>query len=142
MSAIAGAYFLDGRPVDRAELDRMVSILAHRGPDGCGAWREGPVGVGHCMLRTTPESLRETFPLIGSGGEFVLTADARIDNRSELIAALNLVDRASGEITDGDLILAAYERWGEHCPGKLLGDFAFAIWDGRTRSLFCVRDYF
>lgn len=142
MSAIAGAYFLDDRPVDCVDLDRMVAILAHRGPDGSGVWRQGSVGVGHCLLWTTPESLREKFPLVSKAGELVLTADARIDNRSELIAALNLVDRASEEITDGDLILAAYERWGEHCPGKLLGDFAFAIWDGRTRSLFCVRDYF
>jgi asparagine synthase (glutamine-hydrolysing) len=142
VSAIAGVYFLDGQPVGCADVDRMVAIQAHRGPDGSGVWSKGPVGVGHCLLWTTPESLREKFPRISRAGELVLTADARIDNRHALIAALNRGDRSPEELTDGPLILAAYERWGERSPERLLGDFAFVVWDGRTQSLLCVRDYF
>jgi len=142
MSAIAGIYYLDGRPVERADLGRMVDILAHRGPDGAGVWSEGPVGLGHRMLWTTPESLIEQLPLGNQTGDLVITADARIDNRDELIAALGLTDRPSEKITDSQLILSAYERWGESCPEHLLGDFAFVIWDGRKKVLFCARDHF
>jgi asparagine synthase (glutamine-hydrolysing) len=142
MSGIAGIYFLDGRSVDNVDLERMVARLAHRGPDGKGVWSEGCVGMGLGMLWTTPESLHEKLPLMNQRGDLVITADARIDNRAELIAKLNLTDSPPGDITDSELILASYERWGERCTDKLLGDFSFAIWDGREHALFCARDHF
>src|SRR5881296_3903808 len=138
VSGIAGLWRLDGRPGEPAELDGMLARLAHRGPDGTGAWREGRVALGHGMLHTTPESLREQQPLVGTRGDLVLVADARVDNRAELCSLLP----APSDATDAELILAAYERWGEACPEHLLGDFAFAIWDGRTQRLFCARDHF
>ena len=107
-----------------------------------GLWSDGSIGLGHRMLWTTPESLHEKQPLLNQSGDLVITADARIDNREELIAALDLTDRAPYSITDSQLILAAYEKWGEICPEKLLGDFAFVIWDGRKQALFCARDHF
>jgi asparagine synthase (glutamine-hydrolysing) len=141
MSGIVGLWRLDGQPVARAELMRMAESLAHRGPDGGGVWNDGAVGLAHRMLRTTPESFREWLPLANATGDLILTADARIDNREELIAELGLADRPLDEISDSRLILGAYEKWGEGCPEKLLGDFAFAIWDGRCRRLFCARDH-
>jgi asparagine synthase (glutamine-hydrolysing) len=141
VSAIAGIYFLDGRSVSCVDLERMVETLAHRGPDGKGIWNEGCVGLGHRMLWTTPESLEEKLPHVSQTADLALTADARIDNRDELTAALDLTDCPRGEITDSQLILAAYEKWDEHCPEKLLGDFAFAIWDRRRQRLFCARDH-
>ena len=138
MSGIAGLWRLDGRPVEPAELESMTARLAHRGPDGAGAWRDGPVGLGHRMLHTTPESLRERQPLVSASADLVLTADARLDNRDELCSLLP----APRSLTDAALILLAYERWGERCPEHLLGDFAFAIWDARRRLLFCARDHF
>ena len=119
----------------------MLESVAHRGPDGAGAWNEGPAGLGHRMLHTTPESLHEELPLVNRSEDLVLTADARIDNREELIVALGCTGRPREEITDGELILGAYERWGERCPERLLGDFAFAIWDRRRQVLFCARDH-
>jgi asparagine synthase (glutamine-hydrolysing) len=142
MSGIVGIYYLDGRPVGCTDLERMVSRLAHRGPDGTGIWHGGPVGLGHRMLWTTPESLQEQCPLVSQSGDLGLTADAWVDNRDELVTALGLSDRLRGEITDSQLILAAYEKWGTSCPAKLLGDFAFAIWDRHNRRLFCARDHF
>ena len=67
-----------------------------------------------------------------------ITADARIDNRQELIQKFQV----SQTTTDSELILLAYETWGEECVNHLLGDFAFAIWDARARSFFCARDHF
>ncbi len=67
-----------------------------------------------------------------------ISADARIDNRRELIQKLN----ASQTATDAELILLAYEMWGEDCVNHLLGDFAFAISDVRRKRIFCARDHF
>jgi asparagine synthase (glutamine-hydrolysing) len=142
MSAIAGIYYLDDRRVDSANLTKMIDILAHRGPDGSNVWSEGSIGFAHRMLWTTPESLLEKLPSVNQTGDIVLTADARIDNRDELIAALALNDRPSEKIADSQLVLAAYEKWGEDCPKQLLGDFAFAIWDRQKQMLLCARDHF
>ncbi len=117
----------------------MLAALAHRGPDGLEHWRHGAVGLGQAMLRTTPEAAQEMLPLVQ--GELVLTADARIDNRDELIRRLGLTDRPAGQLADSALILAAYEKWGTACPEYLVGDFAFALWDGHRRTLFCARDH-
>ena len=138
MSAIVGIYNLDGRPVDHADLDHMVDHAAPWKADCSGVWHKGPVGLGHRMMFDTPESLQDHPPLVR--GELALTADARIDNRREMIAALDLTGRPASEITDSELILHAYEKWGEDCPTHLIGDFAFAIWDNRLRKLFCSRD--
>ncbi|MBU7581637.1 MAG: lasso peptide isopeptide bond-forming cyclase [Nostoc sp. TH1S01] len=141
MSGILGIYYLDARPVEPESIRQMVDILAHRGPDGADVWYGGSVGLGHRMLWTTPESLLEKLPLVDRTGNLVITADARIDNRDELISALSLTDHPAEKITDSQLILAAYEKWGERCPEKLIGDFAFAIWDERQQKLFCARDH-
>jgi asparagine synthase (glutamine-hydrolysing) len=70
-----------------------------------------------------------------------ITADVRLDNRSELIEKLDL-DKLHRPITDSSLVLAAYRKWDLQCPKELLGDFAFAIWDERKRRFFCARDHF
>ena len=142
MSAIVGIYYRDGRAIESQSLAKMLDILSHRGEDGVDTWYRDSIGLGHRLLWTTPESLLEQQPLISSSGNLVLTADARIDNREELISSLELTDIPAAKITDSQLILAAYERWGKDCPDKLLGDFAFTIWNDREQSLFCARDHF
>lgn len=103
-------------------------------------WRNGLIALGHRMLLTTLESVEETLPLADGTGCLALTADARIDNREELIARLYPDDRPPEHVTDSALILRAYETWDDKCPEKLVGDFAFALWDGRKQRLFCARD--
>ena len=141
MSAIAGIFHRDGRPAAASVLHLLAETLAHRGPDARAIWTDGgPVGLVDCLLWSTQESKQERLPLTSVDGTRVLVADARIDNRQELAAALGFLDRDLGEITDGQLILAAFDRWGENCPQKLLGDFAIAIWNSRDGSLFLARD--
>jgi asparagine synthase (glutamine-hydrolysing) len=130
---------LNGAPVIHEDIERMTAILGHRGKDDFGIWVHGSVGLGNQMLWTTPESQLERLPCADSSGDLVITADARIDNREELYAALEIHDR---NCTDSGLILAAYKKWAENCPTKLLGDFSFAIFDQRQRRLFCARDHF
>ena len=140
MSGIVGIYNSDGRPVDRMDIKAMTDSIAYRGPDGSGVWTDGPVGLGHLMLQTTPESLHEKLPMLDETGNLAITADARIDNRDKLISSLNFNGRPKEAITDSELILASYKKWEETCPEKLLGDFAFAIWDSVKKKIFCARD--
>ncbi len=142
MSGILGLYNLKGCPVEPSHLEQMTQSLAHRGPDGSQTWIEGALGLGHRMLWTTPESLLEILPVVHEDGNLVMTADARLDNREELVEALNLPRHLVEKITDSDIILAAYSTWGEQCPDYLIGDFAFVIWDRQQQHLFCARDHF
>jgi asparagine synthase (glutamine-hydrolysing) len=141
MSAIVGLYHLSNQTIESSQLSAMLDTLAHRGPDRRDSWCDHHIGLGHGMLWTTPESLHETLPLATASGQRVITADARIDNRDELMHRLQL-DGPSHQITDSQLILNAYEHWGERCIEYLVGDFAFAIWDAQQQSLFCARDHF
>jgi asparagine synthase (glutamine-hydrolysing) len=141
VSAIVGLYNIDGKPIDGVTVKRMLDSLTHRGPDVAAVWSNGAIGLGQRMRWTTPESLYEKLPLSNQSGDLILAADARIDNREDLMAALGLSGGAPGSMTDSQLILAAYEKWGEMCPEKFLGDFAFVIWDKRKQTLFCARDH-
>src|SRR6266852_1652272 len=138
MSGLAGIYNLDGRPVDPALLRRMTERIAHRGPDGSGYWIDGPVGLGHRMLHTTPESLQEKQPLLDETGKLCLVFDGRVDNREELKEALTAKGARLRTDTDVEIVLRAYECWGEECLKRIIGDFAFVIWDRRHHQLFCA----
>ena len=84
MSGIIGVYHLDGRPVRQMDLDSMVHHVAPWQADNRNVWLGGHVGFGHCMLHAMQESLCERL-LLSLGDRLVITADARIDNRKELI---------------------------------------------------------
>jgi asparagine synthase (glutamine-hydrolysing) len=118
----------------------MMKALGHRGPDDSHFWNEGPAGLGHVMLWTTPESLHEKLPLADESSGTVITADARIDNRDDLIVALWGSGEPAKSISDSQIILRAYQKWGEGCPERIVGDFAFCIVDRRRHMVFCARD--
>ncbi|HET6566611.1 MAG TPA: asparagine synthase-related protein, partial [Rhodothermales bacterium] len=140
MSGIAGLYYFDGRQVGPGLMEHMVDSMAgHRGPDAQAVWSDGQIGLAHCMLYTTPESLSEHLPAANCAGNIVITADARIDNREELLAALGR-SVLGQDCADSQLLLAGYERWGEAVVSHLVGDFAFVVWDARARRLFCAVD--
>jgi asparagine synthase (glutamine-hydrolysing) len=140
MSGIAGIIRFDGGPVEQGLVERMTGAMSYRGPDGIHHWTKGSVALGHCMLRTTPESLEETQPLTNEDENLVLVMDGWLSNweelRCELLArGANLRTRA-----DAELVLRSYEQWSRDCLAHIDGDFAFVIWDARKRSAFCARD--
>jgi asparagine synthase (glutamine-hydrolysing) len=143
MSGIVAIVNFDGAPVDPQVLRAMAEQCAYRGPDGIRYWIRGNVGLAYLALHATPESLREVQPLPSEDGTLCLVADARLDNRPELIPLLSAKgEPVTTKSTDADLILAAYRIWGEGCPEQIIGDYAFAIWDAREQHLFCARDAF
>jgi asparagine synthase (glutamine-hydrolysing) len=141
VSGLVGVVNFDGAPVDRALLSSMTNSLGFRGPDATRTWIDGAAGFGHTLLKATDESDREEQPFTLDGRTWIV-ADARVDGRRELVSKL----RAKGcdvslDRPDCEMILHAYRVWGEACLDHLLGDFAFAIWDGPRRRLFCARDH-
>ncbi len=142
MSAICGIVRFDSRPASEADLASTMAAMAHYAVDGSGVWCEGSVALGHQMLWVTPESQTEVLPFHDALAGLTITADARIDNRDELFSALRVPPHQGTSMPDSLLILLAYQKWGERTPERLLGDFAFAIWDARRQMLFCARDIF
>lgn len=141
MSGIAARFCPERRSDVVADCRRMVERLAHRGPDGRGVWGDGPVALGHLRFASTPEAVFERQPLVSADGRLAMTADVRLDNRAELAAGLGITLDPAVPIPDSALVLAAYDRWGDACPARLLGDFAFVVWDASRRALFCARDH-
>jgi asparagine synthase (glutamine-hydrolysing) len=141
LSGICGVLHLRGESIDRSVMDTLASTLEFRAPDRLGLWVGGPVGLAHALLRTVePPEVAQPFSLCGS---VWIAADARIDGRAALVQRLVAAGRqVPPGASDPELILHAYLAWGKDCARNLLGDFAFAIWDARTRTLFCARDHF
>jgi len=137
VSGICGIIRFDGA-VEPTAASAMSAAIAHRGGDAAGVHADGPAALAATLRHDTPESLREKQPLVGEGG-LVVVADARLDNRDELIAALGRTGAPAP--TDADIILAAIEAWGDDAPARLVGDFAFAAWDPAGRRLLCARDH-
>jgi len=140
VSGLAGVYSLHGRAVDAGLLRKLTAAVAHRGPDGEGYWTDGPAGLGHRILRTTPESLSEKQPLLDESETLCLALDGRVDNRDELAAWLRAAGVHLRTDSDAELVLQSYGLWSDGCVSRIVGDFAFAIWDRRRRRLFCARD--
>ena len=140
MSGLAGVFGLHGRAVDAKLLRKLTAAVAHRGPDGEGYWSDGPVGLGHRISRTTPESLSEKQPLLDERETLCLILDGRVDNRAELAAWLRDEGACLRADTDAELVLQSYALWADGCASRVVGDFAFAIWDRGRRRLFCARD--
>ncbi|HJX26491.1 MAG TPA: asparagine synthase-related protein [Thermoanaerobaculia bacterium] len=142
MSAICGVVDFSGRPVASAGISAMAEAASYRGLNGVRHRNAGSAAFCHLALDATTEASRDRQPLGTPDGAVWLVADVRLDNRGDLLRALEptglLPDgRAAG---DGEILLAAFLLWGEGCADRLLGDFAFAVWDGRSRQLLCARD--
>ena len=135
MSGIVGIFNLGGQPADLGVLARMSATLRHRGPDGEGRRVAGPMGFAWQHLWVTPEEAGEVQPLVGRTGA-TLVMDGRLDNRDELLSALELPRVTS----DAGCALAAYETWGERSIERLNGDFALAVFDPRQPRLLLARD--
>jgi asparagine synthase (glutamine-hydrolysing) len=141
MSAIFGSYHFDEKPVSQSTLLTMQQAMAYWGPDGNGTWCAGQVGMGHLRRDNTPESQWEFLPLVCPSSGDVITASARLDNRDELLKVLSIPRPDWTNLPDSHIILNAYQKWGEACVDRLLGDWAFAIWNARERKLFIARDH-
>ena len=137
MSGIAALLSRDGRPAQRDDVLAMLQAIPYRGPDGMQVRAWPQVVLGHARLAVTPEEEAEQQPLVSVRTGCAVVADARLDNRDELLARFSDCPPTA---SDAALILRAYEAWGVDAAAQLLGDFAFVIWDPNARRLTCARD--
>ncbi|MDN3554782.1 asparagine synthase-related protein [Halomonas maura] len=139
MSAILGRIHFSARPVDPAAFGAALATLDHYGREGASMRVEAGVGLGYQRLDVSPSSVHECQPL--GDGHFAIVADAILDNRDSLCDELHIESHRRSLIPDSRLLLLAYRRWGRECVQRLVGDFAFALWDAREQVLFCARDH-
>jgi asparagine synthase (glutamine-hydrolysing) len=137
MSGVCGVVRLDGGPVDAAELVAMTSAAAHRGRDGGGRLLLDHAGFAWQALRVTPEDVGDAQPV--RLGDLVVVADARLDDRAGLRRSLG-AGAPPVDAADSVLIAAAWQRWGDRAPQRLLGDFAVVVYDVARRVLHAFRD--
>ncbi len=140
MCGIAGFVHLDGAPASPATLERMMDAVAHRGPDGEGAFIEGPAALGHRRLAIIDLSEAGSQPMHSPDGRYVLTYNGEVFNYRELRKELESAGCQFRSRTDSEVVLRAYAAWGPACLERFNGMFAFAIWDRVRQSLFIARD--
>jgi asparagine synthase (glutamine-hydrolysing) len=141
MCGIAGT--IDLRPgLGSAEelVARMTDALAHRGPDDAGLYVEPPVALGNRRLSILDLSPAGHQPMRSQDGLVWLTYNGEIYNYRELATDLRGRGYRFRSLGDTEVLLHAYLEWGADCLARLNGMFAFAVWDRRTRKLFCARD--
>jgi asparagine synthase (glutamine-hydrolysing) len=133
-----------GRPGALAAdlLGAMRDKLAHRGPDGRGIWStsDGAVMLGHRRLAILDLSPTGAQPMENSSGTSVVIFNGEIYNHGELRGELAGMGARFAGRSDTEVLLAAYDAWGEQCVERLRGMFAFAIYDQARKVLFIARD--
>jgi len=132
-----------GSPIDSAMLRESLQVMRHRGPDAEGSWKSPSAlcTLGHCRLSIIDLSSAGTQPMTSNDHRYSIVLNGEIYNYLELRRELQDCWLFQTQ-TDTEVLLASYARWGEACLDRLLGMFAFAIWDEPARKLFVARDRF
>jgi asparagine synthase (glutamine-hydrolysing) len=140
MCGIAGIFDFRGRAeIDRALLRRMTDILHHRGPDGDGFHFAPGIGLGHRRLAIVDLAAGDQ-PLYNEDGTVCVVYNGEIYNFQPLMAELAALGHTFRTRCDTEVIVHAWEEWGEACLDRFNGMFAFALWDAARETLFLARD--
>src|ERR1700690_1879622 len=141
MSGFFGMVRQDGRTVEKEFLETVARELSVRGPDGTGVWSHRGAGGCYASLRTGPakQSERQAVTL---EDRYWLLGDVRLDGHCELLAQLSgEEEKSSKDLTNEELLLLVWRKWGAAGFQRLVGDFSVAIWDEQERCLWCARDF-
>ena len=122
------------------EIESMNQALVHRGPDGGGIHLGPGIALGHRRLSIIDLSDAGAQPMYNEDGTLALVFNGEIYNYLELIPELVAAGHVFRSRSDSEVILHAYEEWGEDCVHRFNGMWAFALWDARRQRLFLSRD--
>jgi asparagine synthase (glutamine-hydrolysing) len=139
MCGIAGIIRFDDQPVSRDEISRMTCAIAHRGPDGEGLHLKHNLALGHRRLSII-DLAGSAQPMCNEDGSIWITFNGEIYNYRSLREELHSFGHTFKTAGDTEVIVHAYEQWGEDCVQRLHGMFAFAIADYRRCRLWLARD--
>ena len=140
MCGIAGIIQRPNISVSHSIIKKMTDAIAHRGPDGEGAWIEGNVGIGHRRLAIIDLTSLGHQPMFSADGRYVFSYNGEIYNYRELRFELENEGYCFRSTTDTEVVLAAINKWGYSALSKFNGMFAFALWDRKLRRLMLARD--
>jgi asparagine synthase (glutamine-hydrolysing) len=119
----------------------MLAYQEIYGPHDGRLWSEGPLAMGRRLFRTLPEDVSDRQPVRTPDGGLILVADVRLDNRTDLVRELELPPDRASRWCDADILLECLARWSEGALTRIVGDFAFALWDIPRRTLLLARDF-
>jgi asparagine synthase (glutamine-hydrolysing) len=138
MCGIAGIVRFDNKPIERSRAQRMLGHIHMRGPDGEGVTEHGRCTLIHARLSII-DIAGGRQPM--TRGDLTVTFNGEIYNHHDLRSELESLGHTfQTDHSDTEVLLHGYRQWGSDLPAKLEGMFAFAIWNGETRSLFLARD--
>ncbi|HZU38531.1 MAG TPA: asparagine synthase (glutamine-hydrolyzing), partial [Gemmataceae bacterium] len=145
MCGIVGMLALPGSTLGGApHLLRMRDALAHRGPDGAGAWvsPDDRVALGHRRLSILDLSESAAQPMSNEDGGLWVSFNGEVYNHAEIRAELEQIGRHRWKTdhSDTEVVLHAFEEWGIDCLHRFRGMFAIALWDARKHELWLIRD--
>src|SRR5262245_41352026 len=140
MCGLTGTLHLGSAAAWEGPVRRMMSAIAHRGPDGEGVFVDGPCALGHRRLAIIDLSDAARQPMADASGRFTIVYNGEIYNFCELRTELELLGHRFRSRSDSEVLLAAFAEWGRSALLRFNGMFAFAIWDKRERQLILARD--
>ena len=144
MCGIAGIIALRGQQVEPTALKRLMDLVAHRGPDGAGSWfnTDRSVALGHRRLAIIDPGEGGRQPMVSADGRHVMVYNGEVYNFLELRRELEAAGRRFDTESDTEVILAAWQEWGEAMLPRFNGMWALAIFDTASGELFLARDRF
>lgn len=143
MCGIAGILNLCGRQDPAATLDqlgRMAATMRHRGPDEVGVYRDASIGLAHSRLSITDLATGQQ-PLCNEDASLWVVFNGEIYNFIELREQLEALGHVFRTQSDSEVIVHAYEQWGQEAFCRFNGQFALALWDTKTETLVLARDW-
>ncbi|HEX5408515.1 MAG TPA: asparagine synthase-related protein [Gemmatimonadaceae bacterium] len=141
MSALLGVFGAPGAAADPRQAARMLGAMASRGADRSAVRRIGTVVLAAARHAWELDAALSGSVIVVQQDDVAVAADASLFYRADLVRKLR--ERGVRPLGDSpsQLILSAYLTWGVDCARELEGDFAFVVWDARTRSVFAARDF-
>jgi asparagine synthase (glutamine-hydrolysing) len=140
MCGIVGAIHFHQQPVAAYVIEHMANVLHHRGPDDAGVFVDGIAGLGHRRLKIIDLSPAGHQPMSNEDGTVWVTYNGEIYNFQELREELCRRGHRFSSRTDTEVIVHAYEEWGERCVERFNGMFALGLWNAQQKKLVLMRD--
>lgn len=140
MCGIAGIFGNHDTTTTTELVHRMVSVMNHRGPDDRGYYIDSQIALGHARLSIIDLSESGRQPMTNEDGTVRMCVNGEIYNYIELRRELIGQGHQFQSQSDSEVIVHAYEEWGQECLSKFNGMFGLAIWDSRKRTLLLARD--
>ncbi len=140
MCGIAGWISGGHQSPDREVLTRVIRALAHRGPDAEGIVIEGPAGLAHRRLSIIDLSANANQPMRDASGRYLIVFNGEIYNFAQLRRELESKGHVFTTQSDSEVLLEAIKAWGPAALERVVGMFAFALWDKHRQTLLLARD--